>query len=325
MNDHGRARSARRRGGGASRASRRRRGAAAAPRRRPARPRWERRRAHGGRGGRGSDALPPRRALSRPPGPGGRRPPWPPCRAAPGPRRASSSPLPGGAVEDVARSGSCRRSRSAPTAGSARTSGPAGSPRRTPCSSASVGLPEPAAGSRRAGNMPMDRGVVRLDLVLGQVLDQLPGLVLVLGGLEHHQVRAADERVPLPVGPPGIGATPTFLRAAGVPVVVVLALDRAEHPRAADPDRQLAALELVLHLRAVALELGLSYRPSLDQVGDELHALRRLGRVDRRLLVVLGQLGAAGVPDERHHVVDEVERLLARASRTGRSACRRSR
>ena len=84
-----------------------------------------------------------------------------------------------------------------------------------------------------------------------------------LGGLEHHQVRAADERVGLAARAGRHRRDADVLARRRDPVVVVGALDRAEHPRAADPDGELAALELVLDLRAVTLELALVEQPVL--------------------------------------------------------------
>src|SRR6266540_2990176 len=56
---------------------------------------------------------------------------------------------------------------------------------------------------------------------------------------------------------------------------------------------------------------GTQFLSSVRQIGDEVDALLGLRAVDRRLRGVVGQLGAAVVPHERHHVVDEVEGLLA--------------
>ena len=132
-----------------------------------------------------------------------------------------------------------------------------------------------------------------------------------LAGLEDHQVRAAHERVGLAAGAGRHRGDADVLARLLAPGVVLGAADRAEHPRAADPDRQAAALELVLDLRAVALELALVEQPGGDQAGHELDALLRLGRVDRRGLRVGGELGAAAVPHERHDLVHEVVGLLA--------------
>ena len=145
---------------------------------------------------------------------------------------------------------------------------------------------------------------------------------LFCGRLEHHQVRAADERVALAAARCGRhGRDAHVLARRGHPVLVVVARGRGVGPRAAHPDGDAPALELVLDLRAVALELVLVVEALLEQVGEELDALLRLGRGDRGLRAVLGELGAAGVPDERHHVVDEVVGLLAgRAERLDRLA-----
>ena len=79
----------------------------------------------------------------------------------------------------------------------------------------------------------------------------------------------------LPAGPVGIGATPTFLRAAGTQFLSSVRSIESKHPRAADPDGEPAALELVLDLRAVTLELALVEQALRDQVGHELDALLR--------------------------------------------------
>src|SRR3954462_9945245 len=134
------------------------------------------------------------------------------------------------------------------------------------------------------GEHPHEVRVLLLHGVAGQVLHERPCLVGVLRVLEHHEVRAADEREALARRAGRHRGDADVVARGRDPGVVVGALHRAEDPGAADPHGEAPALELVLDLRAVTLEHRLVVEPLLDEARHEVDALLGLRAVDRRLL-----------------------------------------
>ena len=168
------------------------------------------------------------------------------------------------------RSASCRRSRRAPTRD--RRVRPSVLDRLVEgLRVRALRLPSCRCGTSRAGNMPMIRAKFRCTVFCDRYWISRNASFLWLDDLK-------TIRFEPPTNVELAGRSDGHLRDADVPPrrrdprLVVSTVHGREHPRAADPRRDLSALELLLDLRRVLLERRLQEHARGHEVGEVLDA-----------------------------------------------------